>query len=336
MLLITGNRRDDHHDTGPGHPERPSRTNAAWDGLVAAGLSDALIEPPLRLATLAELLTVHDERHVQHLKAFCETGGGSLDPDTVASVGSWETALAATGAGLAAVEGLERGDGEAAIVLARPPGHHATRARAMGFCLFNNIAVTAAALADRGERVAIVDWDVHHGNGTQDIFWNDPRVLFVSLHQSGLYPGTGRVHEIGGVSARGTNLNIPLPPGTAGPAVLQAVDELVAPAIERFAPTWLLVSAGFDGHRADPLANWLLTAGDYERLAARVAAFVPGRVVAFLEGGYDLDALARSVAAVGASLLGQTIDTEHASTGDVGRAQVSEIASWLSLHFGPG
>jgi acetoin utilization deacetylase AcuC-like enzyme len=193
------------------------------------------------------------------------------------------------------------------------------------------VAVTAAALVARGERVAIVDWDVHHGNGTQEIFWDDPRVLFVSVHERGLFPGTGRGTEVGGPSARGGTLNIPLPSGTAGDALRLAFDELVEPTVSAFAPTWVLVSAGFDGHRADPIGGWALTAGDYGDLAARVSSWVPepGRLVAFLEGGYDLVALGASVGSVGAAFLGEPYRAEAPSSGTTGMDEVAAMRdSW--------
>jgi acetoin utilization deacetylase AcuC-like enzyme len=190
----------------------------------------------------------------------------------------------------------------------------------MGFCLLNNLAVTAAELAARGERVLIVDWDAHHGNGTQEIFWDDPRVLFVSLHQWPLYPGTGRLAERGGPNAPGLTINFPLPPGTTGDVYLQALDELVAPAVERFAPTWVLVSAGFDAHQADPVTDLGLRAGDFTLLARRVAQFAPcpGRLILFLEGGYDLDALAASVGATLAALVDRPYRPEPATSGGPG------------------
>jgi acetoin utilization deacetylase AcuC-like enzyme len=207
----------------------------------------------------------------------------------------------------------------------------------MGFCLLNNIAITAAVLAERGERVLIADWDVHHGNGTQDVFWADPRVFYISLHQFPLYPGTGRLEETGEGPGEGTNLNVPLPPGTAGDAYRAAVDEIVAPAAERFRPTWVLVSAGFDGHRADPLANMALSAGDYADLAGPVLALAPpGRRLAFLEGGYDLDALAASAGACVASMAGLDYRPEAPTSGGVGREAVEAAARLVRQGGGSG
>ena len=231
-----------------------------------AELGDALLEVAPRAATPPELERAHDARYLRAVEEFAASGGGHLDPDTVVSRGSWDTALLAAGSGLAVLDALRAGDADAGLVLVRPPGHHATRTRGQGFCLINNIAVAAAALAADGERVLIVDWDVHHGNGTQDIFWNDPRVLYVSTHQSPAYPGTGRVDETGGADAIGLTINFPLPPGATGDIAREALDEVVAPAVARFSPTWVLVSAGFDAHFADPLADLEWTAGDYAAL----------------------------------------------------------------------
>jgi acetoin utilization deacetylase AcuC-like enzyme len=208
----------------------------------------------------------------------------------------------------------------------RPPGHHALADRAMGFCLLNNVAVAAANLAQRGERVLVVDWDVHHGNGTQDIFWNDHRVLYVSTHQWPLYPGSGRAREVGGPNALGYTVNIPVPPGSRGDTLRRAIDEVALPAIERFGPTWVLVSAGFDAHRADPMADLGLSSGDFARLATVVAGLAPGpgRVVFFLEGGYDLDALRSSVAASLGAVLGAAAKDEEPTGDDTGRAVVTQ------------
>ena len=196
----------------------------------------------------------------------------------------------------------------------------------MGFCLFNNVAVAARALADRGERVLVVDYDAHHGNGTQEVFWDDPRVAFVSLHQWPLYPGTGAIDEVGGPGARGSTVNVPLPAGATGDTYLRVVDEDVAPLAAAFDPTWVLVSAGFDAHRADPITSLGLSAGDYADLTARVVALAPpGRRLAFLEGGYDLDALGASAAACVAALAGDRLVPEAPTNGGPGGDVVAAV-----------
>ena len=318
----------DRHDTGHGHPERPARLNAVEQGINDAGLSEAVGRLKGKQASLADLSRVHHERYLDAMAQLSAAGGGDIDPDTPVSSGSWETAVWAAGSGLDAVDALQRGEGDAAFVAVRPPGHHAGTTRAMGFCLLNNIAVAAAALADRGQRVLIVDWDVHHGNGTQEIFWNDPRVLYVSTHQWPAYPGTGRATETGGAGAPGLTINVPLPPGATGDAALAAIDEIVAPRVDEFDPTWVLISAGFDAHRDDPLADLALSAGDFADLTGRVAGFAPsaGRVVAFLEGGYDLQALARSAGATISVLAGERWRPEPATNGGPGRSEVADAA----------
>ncbi|MGD0255407.1 MAG: histone deacetylase [Acidimicrobiales bacterium] len=325
MLLVAASPELDHHDAGVGHPERRVRLSAALDGIVAAGISDAVVRLEPRRATEEELARVHPVSYLESLHTFCDAGGGALDPDTSVTPGSWDTALLASGAVLAAVDALEQGAGEVAFVCERPPGHHATADEAMGFCLINNVAVAAASLAERSERVLVVDWDVHHGNGTQAIFWNDPRVLYVSTHQWPLYPGSGRASETGGPGAPGLTINVPVPEGATGDVLLKALDEVVAPAVERFEPTWVLVSAGFDGHRADPLAGLELTAGDFADFAGRVKGFAPGpgRLALVLEGGYDLDALRLSVGASLSAVLGNRFRPEPASSGGPGTEAVA-------------
>jgi acetoin utilization deacetylase AcuC-like enzyme len=327
VLLVARPPAAPEHDTGAGHPERPSRLAAAWEGLHAAGLADAIVDLPSRVATDEELARVHPPDHLAALAAACARGG-HLDPDTAVVPASWEAARQAAGAGLAAVEALEAGRGQAALLLVRPPGHHAEPDRAMGFCILNTVAVTAAALADRGERVLVLDWDVHHGNGTQAATWDDPRVLYVSLHQAPLYPGTGRADETGGPAAPRSNVNVPTPPGTTGASWRAALDDVVAPVVEAFGPTWVLVSAGFDAHRDDPLAGHALAAGDYADLARRVAAFAPapGRLVLALEGGYDLGALARSLGAAAAAVLDVDHRPEPSTSGGPGDAVVAALA----------
>lgn len=320
MLALAASPDRDHHDTGTGHPERPERVKAALAGIQEAGLADAVKALEPRPATIEELTRAHKLSYLEAVHAFCESGGGALDPDTVVSPGSWDTALLAAGGTLAALEELKVGKAELGLVLARPPGHHASADTAMGFCLINNVAVAAASLADQGERVLILDWDVHHGNGTQAIFYNDPRVLYVSTHQAPFYPGTGGLGEIGGPQASGLTVNLPLPAGATGDIVAKVLDEVATPVIERFAPTWVVVSAGFDGHRDDPLADLALTAGDFADLATRARGFAPapGRLLIVLEGGYDLNALKHSMAATLSAALGENYRPEPSSSGGPG------------------
>jgi acetoin utilization deacetylase AcuC-like enzyme len=323
VLIVAGTPPESEHRS-PGHPERPDRVAAAWAGVADLDLGSDLEVAPAVAAEREQLGRVHAAGYLDELAAFCREGGGELDPDTYATAGSWDAACLAAGAGLAAIEALRRRADGVAFVAARPPGHHALRDRAMGFCLLNNIAVAAAELTARGERVLIVDWDVHHGNGTQAIFWDDPNVLYVSTHEWPLYPGTGAAREIGGPSAIGHTINLPLPSGATGDVVRQAVEVVALPAIDEFKPTWVLVSAGFDAHRADPLAGLALSSGDFADLARLVAGFAPspGRLALFLEGGYDLAALRASVTATLSALVGGDDRSEAPTSGGPGREMV--------------
>jgi len=295
--------------------------------LATPEVADVVEVREAQLRALDGLPRVHHPDVLERLRLIDEAGGGRIDGDTVMSEGSLEAAMLAASAGLDAIDALDAGTHEAAFLAIRPPGHHATPLRSMGFCLLNNVAVAAERLRSRGLRVAIVDYDAHHGNGTQDVFYADPDVLYVSLHQSPLYPGTGRVSETGTGAGAGATVNVPLPPGATGDVYRAAMDEVVLPVLERFAPDWLLLSAGFDAHRHDPLTDLELTAGDFAVMTATLRATVPvGRTVAFLEGGYDLEALERSTAAAVVALAGGSHEPEPPSAGGPGRDAVRAVA----------
>ncbi|HSZ12316.1 MAG TPA: histone deacetylase family protein [Rhizomicrobium sp.] len=292
------------HEPHPRHPERPDRLRAILAAVNEDDFPDlAVLTAPS--ASREALERAHAKAHVEAIldtlnAETARSGHVSIDADTAMSAGSAEAALKAAGALCLAVDEVMSGKVHNAFCAVRPPGHHAERDRAMGFCLFNNVAVAAyhAREAYGIKRIAIVDFDVHHGNGTQDIFWDDPDALYISTHQMPLYPGSGDSSERG---VADNILNLPLPPGANGSQFRSIFDARVIPALEAFQPEFLFISAGFDAHADDPLANLRLTEDDFAWATRRLCAFAEhacgGRVVSALEGGYDLDALARSAAA---------------------------------------
>jgi len=291
------------HDTGPGHPERPQRLQAILEHLQATDLWPRLtvLEPPLADRTVLAL--VHPPRYIDHIERACRNGPTALDPDTVASPGSWEAARRAAGAVTLAIDKVVDGALDAAFCAVRPPGHHALATRAMGFCLFNNVAIGARYAQQRHKlaRALIVDWDVHHGNGTQAIFFEDPSVVYFSTHQVPCYPGTGAREDTGRWPGTACTINVPLPPSSGDAELLTAFREILVPKAEAFKPDLVLISAGFDAHRDDPLAALAVTEAGFAELTRVVRAIADthcrGRLVSVLEGGYHLDALGRSVAA---------------------------------------
>lgn len=292
------------HDPGPEHPEQPARLRVVLDALRRAYPDLEWREAPM--ARRGDLLRVHDETLIDAVLAPVADGLHRLDPDTALSPGSARAALHAAGAGLAAVDAVMAGESETAFCAVRPPGHHATGDAVMGFCLFNNIAVAAAHARDRHglERIAIIDFDVHHGNGTQAIFQREPAVAYFSSHQSGLYPHTGSVHERG----VGNVHNVLLPPGSGGFRFRNTWLDTLLPALDAFRPQLVLVSAGFDAHLADPLADLMLEAEDFAWITTELRAIArrhgSGRLVSLLEGGYNLEALAECAVAHAGALRG--------------------------------
>jgi acetoin utilization deacetylase AcuC-like enzyme len=294
------------HDTGFGHPERADRLRAIEHALEDERFHYLAREQAPR-ADLSVIERLHPQGYVEGVRAAIPKHEHNwLDPDTIVSPGSWEAALRAAGAAVHAVDQVMAGSAKNAFCAVRPPGHHAEPARAMGFCLFNNVAVGAlhARVAHGAKRVAVVDFDVHHGNGTQAAFWSDRDLFYGSTHQMPLFPGTGAVDETG----VGNICNAPLKPGDGGEEFRHAYEMRILPALNDFAPDFLLVSAGFDAHINDPLAQLRLVESDFawvtEKLLEAAEKHTGGKLVSTLEGGYDLDALARSTAVHVATLMG--------------------------------
>lgn len=287
------------HLTPAGHPERPDRLRAIQRVLDDPAFS-ALDRVEAPMGDEEAILYAHPQAHLDRIRdAIPEAGLAAMDADTTVSPKSWQAALTAIGAANAAVDDVFEGRADNVFVAARPPGHHAEKATAMGFCLFNNAAIAARHAQRRhgAERVAIIDWDVHHGNGTQDIFWDDPSVLYCSTHQMPLYPGTGAKSETG----VGNIVNAPLAPRTGSDLFREALLSRILPEVDRFQPDLIIISAGFDAHHRDPLAEINLTEEDFDwatgQLMERADRHGSGRLVSLLEGGYDLQGLAFSVAA---------------------------------------
>ncbi|MBO9326678.1 MAG: histone deacetylase [Roseiflexus sp.] len=290
------------HDE-PRHVERAARLHAINAALNASDLRSVLLEVPARPATEAQLRAVHTEQMIELVRWTATRPRSWIDHDTYTTSASWDAALMAAGTTLAVVDAVVNGSAQNGFALVRPPGHHATHAESMGFCLFNNVAIAARYAIDHLgiTRVAIIDFDVHHGNGTQDIFYDDDRVFFCSTHASPLYPGTGAEREIGSGRGYGTTMNLPLPHGVGDAGFARLFDDVVIPALHRYRPELILVSAGYDAHWADPLGPLTLSVAGYAALTRRLKETAEevchGRIVLVLEGGYNLKALAASVLA---------------------------------------
>jgi len=299
------------HDTGQ-HVENAKRLEAIISHLEQTGLKQQLIPIKPGAASIEELSLVHHKQHISHIQDVAQRGGGWLDADTVMSPNSYEVAVYAAGGAIRATEAVMDGEVNSAFALVRPPGHHATPQRAMGFCLFNNVAIaTKYALAKyKLERILIIDFDVHHGNGTQATFYDNPQVLYISTHQYPFYPGTGSIEESGVGEAKGTTVNIPLPAGCGDAEYLQTFEQIVVPVAKWFKPQLILVSAGYDLHWADGIAMMQVSVTGFTQMVKIIKELADelcnGHLVFSLEGGYNLTALAASVKATFDVLLGNT------------------------------
>ncbi len=317
------------HETGPRHPESPDRLRA-----IRRALSDrhSVQYVDADSASRERIHAVHDEDYVEEFETFCDDGGGDWDADTVAVENTWNAALASAGlAEWAAEAALDGDDGrQTPFSLGRPPGHHAVVDDAMGFCFFNNAAVAAQSAIDQDEadRVAIFDWDVHHGNGTQDIFYEDDDVYYASFHEDGLYPGTGHIAETGRGDGEGTTLNVPLPSGAGDTGYLAALDELLHPELVDFDPDLVLVSAGFDAHKHDPISRMRVTTEGYGLLTRQVREIADEADAALgfiLEGGYGLDTLSESIRMVHEVFDGYRPPADDGDIRDTARETIDDV-----------
>lgn len=325
------------HETGD-HPERAARWERTWAALEGLGLR---VVTPRPIARDIRAL-VHPDAHAERIQAFCQAGGGRLDEDTVASEASYDVALLSAGAAITAVD--EAMAGHAAVALGRPPGHHALENETMGFCFFNNAALAARYAQTRHglTRVAILDWDLHHGNGTEAIFYGDPTVLYMSTHQHPNWPGTGRPTDVGIGAGAGFNANVPLPMGTGLAGYRRAFEEVFRPILAEFRPELVILSAGYDAHWRDPLGRMGLTVAGFAELTREVQSWADtwaqGRLVAVMEGGYDLEALSESMLATVQALRGEAVEDRLGPspypepTAEVARA-IAEAKAALAPHW---
>ena len=338
IAIVDDARFDAHEDHSGHHPECPERLIAARSGLYSTLAQSQQSRVPARAASISELSRVHVAAYVKSLDSRLARGAGNLDPDTYFGPGTREAAWTAAGGAIDLTRRLVQGEAKRGVALLRPPGHHAVPASSMGFCLLNNVALAASeALAAGFKRVAIVDWDVHHGNGTQDVFYEDPRVLFVSLHQFPFYPGTGAPREIGSGAGLGFTANLALPSGSDDAVYGAAFREVVLPLLREFAPEVLLVSAGFDAHARDPLASMQLSTACYGAMTSALLELADslghGRIAFFLEGGYDLQALEASMAQLGLGLGGAKCDLPQGKLREIERAAIDATKRALAVHW---